>query len=402
MKKISLAVFLAVVILLPSCGKRGSKGSGDVSPQRDSIPAMGFWREDFKADTTLVRSGETFSSLMTRLGLGASRSYLLAEAVRDSFDVRRVRAGNRVFAYYTPDTLRRLEYVVYEQDRVRSTVFSCGDTLRAWKYSKPVEIVRKKADVTIRTSLWNDMIADGNSPELILELADIYAWTVDFFGLREGDRFRALYDQRVCDGEPIDISKVDFAIFSRGNYSLPTVRFDQGDGGNKYWNEKGESMRKAFLKAPLKFNRVSSGFSYHRKHPVTGQVKAHTGVDYAAPAGTPVHALGDGTVLSAGWGGGGGNTIKIRHNSVYTTAYLHLSRFAKGIKAGVRVHQGDVIGYVGSTGTSTGPHLDFRVWKNGTPINPLKMESPSAEPARKENLAAIDSLYRVYLNELGE
>lgn len=387
-------------MVLPSCGRRTSCTDNDVSSRRDSIPAMGFWREDFDADTTEVRSGETFSTLMNRLGLGASRSYLLAEAVKDSFDVRRVRAGNRIFAYYTPDTLRALEYVVYEQDKIRSTVFACGDSLRAWTYSKPVTIVRKKADVTIRTSLWNDMIADGNSPELILELADIYAWTVDFFGLREGDRFRALYDLRVCEGEPIDISKVDFAIFNRGDYSLPTVRFDQGDGGNKYWNEKGESMRKAFLKAPLKFNRVSSGFSYHRKHPVTGKVKAHTGVDYAAPMGTPVHALGDGTVLSAGWGGGGGNTVKIRHNSVYTTAYLHLRGFAKGIKAGVRVHQGDVIGYVGSTGTSTGPHLDFRVWKNGTPINPLKMESPSAEPARKENLAAIDSLYRAYLVEI--
>lgn len=400
MKKALIAILPVLMMVLPSCGRRTSCTDNDVSSRRDSIPAMGFWREDFDADTTEVRSGETFSTLMNRLGLGASRSYLLAEAVKDSFDVRRVRAGNRIFAYYTPDTLRALKYVVYEQDKIRSTVFACGDSLRAWTYSKPVTIVRKKADVTIRTSLWNDMIADGNSPELILELADIYAWTVDFFGLREGDRFRALYDLRVCEGEPIDISKVDFAIFNRGDYSLPTVRFDQGDGGNKYWNEKGESMRKAFLKAPLKFNRISSGFSYHRRHPVTGKVKAHTGVDYAAPMGTPVHALGDGTVLSAGWGGGGGNTVKIRHNSVYTTAYLHLRGFAKGIKAGVRVHQGDVIGYVGSTGTSTGPHLDFRVWKNGTPINPLKMESPSAEPARKENLAAIDSLYRAYLVEI--
>ena len=160
-------------------------------------------------------------------------------------------------------------------------------------------------------------------------------------------------------------------------------------------------MRKAFLKAPLKFNRVSSGFSYNRKHPVTGQVRPHTAVDYAAPAGTPVHALGDGTVLSAGWAGGGGNTIKIRHNSVYTTGYLHLSRFAKGIKAGVRVHQGDVIGYVGSTGVSTGPHLDFRVWKNGSPVNPLKLESPSAEPIKAQNKPVLDSLYRTFSAEMG-
>ena len=160
-------------------------------------------------------------------------------------------------------------------------------------------------------------------------------------------------------------------------------------------------MRKTFLKAPLQFKRVSSGFSYARKHPVTGVVRPHTGVDYAAPTGTPVVALGDGTVVSAGWTtGGGGNTVKIRHNSVYTTGYLHLSKFASGIKAGTHVRQGQVIGYVGMTGTATGPHLDFRVWKNGSPINPLTLESPPAEPLKEEFRAQFDSTFRAYLTEL--
>ena len=172
--------------------------------------------------------------------------------------------------------------------------------------------------------------------------------------------------------------------------------FDQGDGGNIYWNEKGESMRRAFLKAPLQFSRISSGFSYHRKHPITGKVKPHTAVDYAAPYGTPVMSIGDGTVLSVGWAGGGGNTIKIRHGSAYVTSYMHLSKYARGLKAGQHVHQGQVIGYVGSTGSSTGPHLDFRVYHNGTPVNPLKMESPSEDPIRRENLPALDSLKNVY------
>ena len=172
---------------------------------------------------------------------------------------------------------------------------------------------------------------------------------------------------------------------------------DTGEqGSNIYWNEKGESMRKAFLKAPLQFTRISSGFSYHRKHPVTGQIKAHTAVDYAAPTGTPVMSIGDGTVLSVGWAGGGGNTVKIRHNSVYTTSYMHLSRYAKGLKAGQHVHQGQVIGYVGATGTATGPHLDFRVYMNGSPINPLKMESPPVEPLSEEYMPALDSLYEHY------
>ena len=159
-------------------------------------------------------------------------------------------------------------------------------------------------------------------------------------------------------------------------------------------------MKKAFLKAPLRFTRISSGFSYHRKHPVTGRVKAHTGVDYAAPTGTPVMSIGDGTVISKGWGGGGGNTVKIRHNSVYTTAYLHLSRYASGLKVGDRVRQGDIIGYVGATGVATGPHLDFRVWKGGSPINPLKMESPSAEPIKPENMHSLDSLVKIHAEDL--
>ena len=205
-----------------------------------------------------------------------------------------------------------------------------------------------------------------------------------------------VYDEASCEGEIIDIDTVFYAEFRHEGKMFPAIRLDQGDGGNVYWNEKGESMKKAFLKAPLKFSRISSGFSYHRKHPVTGKVRAHTGVDYAAPTGTPVMSIGDGTVISKGWGGGGGNTVKIRHNSVYTTAYLHLSRYAAGLKVGDRVRQGDIIGYVGSTGMSTGPHLDFRVWKGGTPINPLTMESPSAEPIKPENIPMLDSLRRVF------
>ena len=148
-------------------------------------------------------------------------------------------------------------------------------------------------------------------------------------------------------------------------------------------------MRKAFLKAPLKYSRISSGFSYARKHPVTRKVRPHTGVDYAAPKGTPVMSIGDGVVTSRKYEGAGGNTVRIRHNSVYSTAYLHLSGYAKGLKVGQRVRQGEVIGYVGSTGRSTGPHLDFRVWKNGSPINPLKMDSPPAEPLKKDNMPAF-------------
>ena len=250
--------------------------------------------------------------------------------------------------------------------------------------------------MTINTSLWVDMREAGVSPELIISLSDIYAWTVDFFGLQKGDRFRVLYEEKLCEGEVVAVDTVRYAIFTQGGQDFPSIMYDQKDGGNIYWNEKGESMRKAFLKAPLKFSRISSGFSYARKHPVTRRVQPHTGVDYAAPKGTPVMTIGDGVITSMKYEGAGGNTIRIRHNSVYSTAYLHLSGYAKGLKTGQRVRQGQVIGYVGSTGRSTGPHLDFRVWKNGSPINPLKMQSPPAEPVKEENKPSFEKQYEKY------
>ena len=255
---------------------------------------------------------------------------------------------------------------------------------------------RRYADVTISNSLWVDMVDAGVSPNLILSLSDIYAWTVDFFGLQKGDRFRVLYDEKMCDGEVLSVDTVRYAVFTHNGSDLPSVMYDQKDGGNIYWNEKGESMRKAFLKAPLEFSRFSSGFSYARRHPVTKKVRPHTGVDYAAPVGTPVLSIGDGVVTSVKHEGAGGKTVRIRHNSVYSTAYLHLSKYGKGIAPGKRVRQGEVIGYVGSTGRSTGPHLDFRVWKNGSPINPLKMDSPPAEPLKEAHKAEFERMHEKY------
>jgi murein DD-endopeptidase MepM/ murein hydrolase activator NlpD len=257
-------------------------------------------------------------------------------------------------------------------------------------FEKPVTVESRYAELTINTYLWNDMLDAGVSPLLIVDLSDIYAWTIDFFALQKGDRFKVLYDERICDGEVIEIDTVRYALFTHDSQELPMIMYNQHDGGNIWWNEKGESMRKAFLKAPLKYSRISSGFSYARKHPVTRKVRPHTGVDYAAPKGTPVMSIGDGVVTSKKYEGAGGNTVRIRHNSVYSTAYLHLSGYAKGLKVGQRVRQGEVIGYVGSTGRSTGPHLDFRVWKNGSPINPLKMDSPPAEPLKKDNMPAFE------------
>lgn len=390
------------LLIATSCKNEKAKESEQLAESPKEVNLYGFNPDTLNVSETKIKNGETFIGLMNRLGLGTADASTLVRRSGEIFNVRSMRAGADISAYYGKDTLNpALRYVVYHRDKIHKTVFVCFDSLQVRKADREVVSVDKFADILIENSLYADADKAGVPIALAWELSDIYAWNVDFFSLRKGDRFRAFYTVLECDGEYCSVDKVDFAVFSRDGKNEYAIRLDTGDGGNKFWNEKGESLRKSFLKAPLHFRRISSTFSYARKHPITGKVRPHTGVDYAAPAGTPVVALGDGTVINAYWDKkGGGNTIKIRHNSVYTTAYLHLRGFAKGIKGGVRVHQGQTIGYVGSTGASTGPHLDFRVWKNGTPINPLKMESPSAEPLKKEFIAQLDSLYTSYKSKL--
>lgn len=344
-----------------------------------------------------VKSGQFFSVLMADLGMATSDAYNLADACDSVFNVMDLRVGNSYKAYYDNNVLK---YMVYKKDKITDIVFDCVD-LKATAFKKEIEVVKKYADVTINTSLWNDMIAVGASPALIVELSEIYAWTVNFFGLRKGDRFRVLYDEKMCGDESFAIDTIKYAIFSRNGKDIPMVMYNCKGQANIWWTDKGESMRKAFLKAPLKYTRISSGFTYARKHPITGKVRPHTAIDYAAPTGTPVMTIGDGVVISCKYEGAGGNTVRIKHNSTYTSAYLHLSRYAKGLKAGDRVRQGEVIGYVGSTGRSTGPHLDFRVWKNGKPINPLKMDGAvSGDPVKVRNKAGFEKTKAMYIAQV--
>jgi murein DD-endopeptidase MepM/ murein hydrolase activator NlpD len=229
------------------------------------------------------------------------------------------------------------------------------------------------------------MVDNHNDPNLANDLSEIYAWTIDFFGIQKGDSYKVIYESQFVDGKRIGIGKILAATFKHYGTDYNAFYFVQDFKGD-YFDEKANSLRRAFLKAPLKFKRISSGFSYSRMHPVLKYRRPHLGVDYAADVGTPVLTIGDGTVISADWSGGGGRTVKIKHNGTYSTTYMHLSKFGEGIRGGARVRQGQVIGFVGSTGLSTGPHLDFRVYKNGQPIDPLKMESPPAEPVKTQNL----------------
>ncbi len=360
----------------PQSSKGGEEDSADFSEFAVSLEK--FERRDGK-----IKNGDYFSTVMSRLGVSQSDIYELDQKAKGVFDMRLLKVGYHYHAYYTKDESPRLAYMIYEQDNISYVVFSLLDSLDVKTYKKDIKTEIDYIELDISLSLWSDLVEKGAPGLLAIKLADIYAWSIDFFGLQKGDSFKAVYEKRVYQGEVLGVGNVLYAEFHHGDKEYKAYYFDDGSG-NYYWNEKGESMRKAFLKAPLSYTRISSGFSYSRRHPVTRKVRAHTGIDYAAPAGTEVMSIGDGVVVYKGYKTQEGNMVKIKHNSVYTSAYLHLSKYAKNLKVGDRVSQGQVIGYVGSTGYSTGPHLDFRIWKNGTPINPLKMESPPANPIAED------------------
>lgn len=400
--KFSGKTILAAILIICaiSCEKKGEVEEEII----EKYCPYGFDESLFVCKEGTVKSGQTFTTLMSGLGMDSKDAYELTQLCDTLFDVRKLRADNTFRAFYEQDSTGSgpLAYVIYDQSRIRSTIFKCSDSLAVWNFDRPTVSERKFSDVTINSSLWNDMIAAGASPALIVNLADIYQWSVNFFTLQEGDRFRVIYSQTVCEDEIISIDTVFFSVFNGGDKEVSALRyipFDQKKPG--YWGKDGESLKRMFLKAPLKYNRISSKFTYRRKHPVTGKVKAHTAVDYAAPTGTPVHAIGDGTVTLCGWdGSGGGNRIRIKHMQGYESCYMHLSKFAKGIRAGSRVSQGQLIGYVGATGTATGPHLDFRIWLNKKPIDPLSLNSPASEPLAKKYMDEFNAIYNNYAAEL--
>lgn len=339
-----------------------------------------------------ISPGYSLSNILLSSGAGANSINNLNLIPDSILDPRKINAGNKYTIYNVNDSAHTLRYFVYHKSKQDFVVLEfLEDTIIASIFSKPAISKKRVSGAVITSSLWNAISDSELDINLALKLSDIYAWSIDFFGLQKMDSFIVYYSELYIDNEPIGIDSIYSAIFYHANHPYYAIYFEKEDIKG-YWDLEGNSLRKAFLKAPLSFSRISSHFTYARKHPIYKTVRPHTGVDYAAPAGTPVMSIGDGVVIAKGYKGGGGNTIKIRHNSVYTTAYLHLSKFASNIKEGTHVSQGQVIGYVGSTGSSTGPHLDFRVWKNGEPINPLKLESPPVEPIPDNLKAEFDSI----------
>ena len=346
----------------------------------------------------IVEDRQNLSSILQRHGLSVNDVHRLNERAKGTFDARKVKSGQAYAVFTTKDSLPRTRFFVYEESPKTYIVFDLRDEYSVRRGENPSEWKRQEVKGQVESSLWVAMQQSNTSPQLAMKLSDIFGWTIDFFGLQKQDEFRVIYEQEYVDGNSLENFHILAASFAHEDslyYAIPFVQ----DGEELYYNERGNSLEGAFLKAPLDFYRISSRFSNSRFHPVLKRYRAHHGVDYAAPTGTPVYAIGSGKVIAKGYeAGGGGNYLKIKHNGVYVSTYMHLSRFAKGIQVGSQVAQKEVIGYVGATGLATGPHLDFRVHENGKPINPLTIKSQPKKPISPENKAAFtlvcDSLVR--------
>ena len=378
-------IVLLTVYLCRSCEHRGEPGYED--GMVDTLVAeptylYGICIDSMYVEEGQIEPGQFLSTLFASNHIEPAVTEHIAHHHKDVFDVSKIRAGNRYYFLFTNDTLETPVFWIYEIDRRNYALFSLTDSLTAWRFQKEMEVKMARTSGVIKSSLWNAVIENGGDANLAVHLSDVYAWTIDFFGIREGDSFDVVYDRQYIDGSPVGMGEVMFCNFVHLGDTIRAIAYEQ-DGLLGFYNEKGENLRKAFLKAPLNYRRISSTFSNSRFHPVFKYYRPHHGVDYAAPAGTPVSSIGDGVVIKKAYqANGAGYYLKIRHNDTYTTSYMHLKGYAKGIAEGVRVKQGQVIGYVGSTGASTGPHLDFRVFKNGNPVDPLKLESPPANPIK--------------------
>ncbi len=397
MKRILTITFIATisliaVILFNNNWSFKQKPNRTVDVSTDSIiqPRLqyGLPIDSFNIETFTVKRNQTLGNIMIEHRVSGAIVNQLPSKTNGIFDIRKIRAGNEYKVFSSLDTNQTAQYMVYEHSQVEYVVFKLTDSLLVSVGEREIIPVPQISEAEITSSLWEAMSSHNINPTLALELSDIFAWAVDFFGLYQGDKFKAIYDELYVDDNSIGVGTVHAAWFEHRGQKYYAFRYMQ-DSVWSYWDEQGNSLRKAFLKAPLRFSRISSGFSYSRMHPILKIRRPHTGVDYAAPTGTPVVALGDGVVIAKGYNKSAGNFVKIKHNSVYSTAYYHFSRFGKGISKGARVQQGQVIGYVGATGLATGPHLDFRFWKNGKPMDPTKVEAPPVEPIKDELRASF-------------
>ena len=391
-----LPLLLVFSFLITSC----SNNQEQINQQQEEVAQpqpniYGLYVDSLSQQEGVVRKNETLTDILIPHHVTYQQIREIAKIAHDKWNVRKIRKGKKYIIYSSKDSIPTVKYFVYESDPINYVVVEFGDSISVVKGSKPIKIKERKAAGEITSSLYLALKEQKVSDLLALKLAEVFAWQIDFYRIYKGDKFKVLFEEEYVNGEFIGVGKIIAAYFQHRGDDYYAFYFNQDDK-DEYFDEEGKSLQKTFLKSPLKFSRITSGYSKRRYHPVLHRYKAHLGTDYAAPTGTPIYAVGDGVVIEARYKRNNGNYVKIRHNSTYSTQYLHMSKIAKGIRPGVKVKQKQVIGYVGSTGLATGPHVCFRFWKNGAQIDHRKQKFPSSHPVSKGNmeqyLSYMDSL----------
>jgi murein DD-endopeptidase MepM/ murein hydrolase activator NlpD len=338
-----------------------------------------------------IKRNERLGDILSAYNVPASIIHQVSQLSRGVFDVRKIAPNKKYTLICGQDSLKTAKALVYEPNPIEYIVFRFEDSLGVDLFKRDVVITEKSIAGEIKSNLSETIEELGISHELTNRFVDVFGWQVDFQRLQKGDKFKLIYEEAQVEGVSVGIKQINaiyFEHFGSPYYAFP---FDQGEGVD-YFDEEGKSLRKALLKYPIEFTRISSRYTMSRFHPVQKRWKAHLGTDFAAPRGTPIRTVGDGVVEEAQYKSNNGNYVKIRHNGTYTTQYLHMSRIADGVRAGTKIRQGQTIGYVGSTGLATGPHLCYRFWRNGVQVDALKVELPPSQPVKKDYIEAFESV----------
>lgn len=377
-------------IILISCGEDEKKKINPIVKKQDppkKVFEFGYCLNDFKVVKDTIRNGESFGIILDRHHVFYPKINKIAKTVKDTFDVRRVRAGKPYMILAAKDSTEEAQVFIYKDNKSVATVVDFRDSIvKAFKYRKPIKVIEREVSGEIISSLSEAMDSIGLYPSLTYEVADIYAWTLDFYKLQKGDKFKLIFEEKFIDDSiHVGYGVVKAALFNHNRKDLYAYRFipDTIKQIPEYYDEEGNMLRSQFLRSPIKFQyRISSRYNLRRRIALYGnRVRPHKGTDFAAPVGTPIMATASGTVTESAKRGGNGNYVKIRHNNIYSTQYLHMRR--RKVSKGQYVKQGDVIGWVGMTGNTSGPHVCYRFWKQGRQVDPFKQKLPSAKPLKR-------------------